>query len=336
MVYHMFDSTINFFKEFTRVNDFAQVSAASVWTMRWQVKGFFAEAGFYDGTRMRPKQADLKSRFLAGSGLRRANFRSLVDGQTWPEQASVLAEMTLLSITSLFEGWAETISDEVGLSRSNRDAIQWPSHSKYPRFNNVGSPTPGIGEALQAGRSPASNVMEQCFSPTYKSDSQYSLAPIDDLMICYRYWKEIRNAVAHAGGRATDRCLAEEIRLSSLTPSDLGMSRVPRLAPLVLNFPVPVDLESVLGFGEVLHRIAVTVDAEFSIGKAAEAIMLRRWEAVRRAYYSDPPIADPGRRMGRIKHWMLSAGMPRPHEPETLEAFLTSRYGSHLDVRQDG
>jgi hypothetical protein len=75
----MFDATANFFEEFTRVNDFAQVSAASVWTMRWQVKGFFAEAGFYGEAKSRPKQADLKSRFLAGSGLHRANFRSLVD-----------------------------------------------------------------------------------------------------------------------------------------------------------------------------------------------------------------------------------------------------------------
>src|ERR1700722_14753077 len=119
MVFRMFDSTSNFFTTFTQVNDFTQVSAASVWTMRWQVKGFFAESGFYSEAQTRPKQADLNSRFLAGSGLRRANFRSLVDGQTWPEQEVILAEMTLLTITSLFEGWTDAISDESGLSRAN-------------------------------------------------------------------------------------------------------------------------------------------------------------------------------------------------------------------------
>jgi hypothetical protein len=46
MVYWMFDSTANFFEEFTRVNDFTQVSAASVWTMRWQVKGFLLKLAF--------------------------------------------------------------------------------------------------------------------------------------------------------------------------------------------------------------------------------------------------------------------------------------------------
>jgi hypothetical protein len=83
MAERMYDATRDFFREFTQTNDFGQVCAASVWTMRWQVKGFFAEAGFYQEPRTRPNQADLKARFLAGSGLQRANFRSLVDGQTW-------------------------------------------------------------------------------------------------------------------------------------------------------------------------------------------------------------------------------------------------------------
>ena len=38
MAYSMFDASSAFFEEFSRVNDFAQVCAASVWTMRWQDK----------------------------------------------------------------------------------------------------------------------------------------------------------------------------------------------------------------------------------------------------------------------------------------------------------
>jgi hypothetical protein len=276
MASHMFDATSNFFTTFTQVNDFTQVSAASVWTMRWQVKGFFAESGFYTEAQTRPKQADLKSRFLAGCGLRRANFRSLVDGQTWPEQEAILAEMTLLAIASLFKGWTDAVSDESRLSRANRDALQWPSHAVYPRFNNAGAALPGIDQALRAGQSTISNVMKQCFHPSYKADRQYSLNQIDQLLVCYRYWKEVRNAIAHAGGRATNRCLVEENGLMVLTPQALGMSRVPRLAPFTLNERIPIVLESVLGFGEVLHRIVTTVDAELSVTQKAEAIMVRR------------------------------------------------------------
>jgi len=295
-------------------------------------RAFFAEAGFYSEAQTRPNQTDLKSRFLAGSGLRRANFRSLVDGQTWLDQVSILTEMTLLTVTSLFEGWADAIGDEEGLSRPNRDALQWPSHALYPRFNNVGAPLPGIREALQAGQSRVSNVMKECFYPAYKNNRQYSFSHIDQLLTCYRYWKEIRNAIAHAGGRATDRCIAEESRLSALTPASLGMSRVPRLAALTLDAPIPIELESVLGFGEVLQRIAVTVDAELSINERAETIMVRRWESMRRIYYDDPPITNAARREGRIRHWILRAGMPEPHQRATLDAFLTERYGSHLQV----
>ncbi len=333
MAYRMFDVSSDFFREFTAVNDFVQVCAASVWTMRWQVKGFFAEAGFYSTTQTRPKQNDLKSRFLAGSGLRRANFRSLVDGQTWPEQLSILAVMTLLTSVSLFEGWTEAIGDEAGLSMANCDALQWPSYSKYPRHNNAGTAMPGIGEALRVGRSRTSAVMRDCFYPAYIRDRQYSLTHIDDLMICFRYWKEVRNALAHAGGRATSRLLVEQGRLSSLTSASLGMSRVPRLPTVMLNDPIPLELESILGAGEVLHRIVVTTDAELSVNERAEGIMIRRWEAMRRAYYQDPPLTNAVRREARIRDWMLRAGLPEPDSRATLDAFLTARYGSHLQVR---
>jgi hypothetical protein len=292
----------------------------------------FAEAGFYSEAQTKPKQADLKSRFLAGSGLHRANFRSLVDRQTWPDQVAILAEMTLLTITSLFEGWVDAIGNEAGLSRPNRDALQWPSHAVYPRFTNAGAALPGIGEALQAGQSGVSDVMKACFYPEYKNNRQYSLSHIDQLLACYRYWKEIRNAIAHAGGRATDRCIAEESRLSMLTPASLGMTRVPRLTALTLNAPIPIVLESVLGFGEVLQRIAVTVDAELSINESAEMIMIRRWESMRRIYYDDPPITNAARREARIRHWIRRAGMPEPQQRATLDTFLTERYGSHLQV----
>jgi hypothetical protein len=174
--------------------------------------------------------------------------------------------------------------------------------------------------------------MEQCFYPSYAADRQYSLNKIDQLLICYRYWKEIRNAIAHAGGRATDKCLAEEGHLSALTPQALGMSRVPRLTQFTLNEPLPVTLDSVLGFGEILHRIVTTVDAELSVSQRAELIMVRRWEEMRRDYYSDPPITNAIRREARIRHWIVGAGMSEPHQRAVLDAFLTKRYGSHLQV----
>jgi hypothetical protein len=260
----MFDASANFFKELTRINDFTQVCAASVWTMRWQVKGFFAEAGYYETPPARPKESDLDARFLAGSGLRSANFRSLVDGQTWPEQSSILTEMLLLTIVSLFEGWTEAIGIEIGLSKQNREALQWPSHAKYPRYNRAGNPVPGVGEVLQAERSRSSVVMSTCFYPTCKSNRHYRLAQIDELMICYRYWKEIRNALAHTGGMTTSRVLTEESNLASITPTAIGMSHVPRAQIQGLNQSISMDLRTVNGFGEALYNIVATVDGKHS------------------------------------------------------------------------
>jgi hypothetical protein len=109
------------------------------------------------------------------------------------------------------------------------------------------------------------------------------------------------------------------------------MTRVPRLAPFSTADIVGVDIQSVLGFGEVLHRIVATVDAELSVSKEAEDIMVAKWEAMRRGYYSDPPLASP-RRERRIRDWMMRAGFPPPAMPDVLESFLTARYGTHLRV----
>jgi hypothetical protein len=328
----MFDATTSFFREFTRVNDFAQVCATSVWTMRCQVKGFFAEAGFYSNPSHRPKESDLRSRFLAGSGLTRTNFRSLVDGQTWPEQSSILAEMTLLALMSLFEGWCDSIGEEVKLGKQNRDGLQWPSYSAYPRNNRAGNPLPGIGEALHSGRATISGIMTTCFYPVYIRDRQYSLAHLDGLLICYRYWKEIRNALAHAGGRATDRLINEEARLNALTPAELGLAQIPKLDLLTLGQDITLELTDVLGFGDVLHRIAVTTDAELSETDKAEVLMLSRWEAQRREHYSDAPLAEI-RRLNRIRYWMLRAGLAAPENLAALDHFLSARYGPLLRVR---
>jgi hypothetical protein len=323
----MFSATINFFDEYSRVNDFAQICAASVWTMRWQVKGFFAEAGFYDTPSIRPKESELRSRFLAGSGLNGANFRTLVDGQTWADQSSILAEMVLLAFISIFEGWSDALGDEVGITREQREALQWPSYSVYPRRNNFGAPRPGIDAAISAGRLNISAIMSTCFYPVYKNDRKYSLGQLDELMICYRYWKEVRNALAHSGGRATSRLMSEDGRLTPLSPSSMGVNRIPRINGLVLDEQVSVELYDVLGLGDVLHRIAVTVDAELSETDKAELIMLARLAFLRRgANYRDPPLS-PVRRQLRIRDWMIRAGMASPNDLPALDAFLTDRYG---------
>ena len=71
------------------------------------------------------------------------------------------------------------------------------------------------------------------------------------------------------------------------------MVGIPRMTRAVLGEEIELELESVLGFGEVLHRIVVTIDAELSVTQAAEGIMLNRWQDVRRHRYSDPSSKVP-------------------------------------------
>lgn len=327
----MYPSTVHFFEKFTSLNDLAQVAAASVWTMRWQVKGFFAESGYYEDRSKRPSQADLRGRFLAGSGLTRTNFKSLVDGHSWSEQTRVLSEMTLLSIVSLFEGWVEAFGEEASLNKADRDRLQWPSHQQWPRVDTRGRAKGGVDVVIGASSQRISPLMQRNFYPTFMANRDVRPAELDALMVCYRYWKEIRNTLVHAGGVVGNRQVEAQERLAALSVSDVGMSRIPQIAAFSAGDRIDIDLSVVLNAAEILHKVVATLDAELSATDAAEEVMLRRWCDARRAYRRDPPFSGK-RRHDHIKDRLKSVNFPAPVDITEVDHFLTERFGKMFRV----
>jgi hypothetical protein len=311
------------------VNDFAQVAAASVWNMRWQVKGFFAEAGYYEDSSRRPRQADLKARFLAGSGLKRLNFRGLIDGQSWSVQLGILADMTLVNFISLYEGWAASIAEEANLSRNHGDALQWPSLAVYPRKIKGAA---GVAEVLASAQTPRSTVMDECFYPRMLENRHYSKDHLDSLLVCYRYWKELRNCIAHNGGRPSVRLGEDADRLRKIDTSDFPV-KIPVLANEHPAERLYVDLHQVLGVAEIIHRIVVTIDAELAVSSAGENVMIDQWERFRRPYSaSRNPSKSPEKRASLLARSMSAAGLPPPVHLEQLDNYISQRYGNQWRV----
>jgi hypothetical protein len=326
----VFPATRDFFREFSAINDFTQVCAASVWTMRWQVKGFFAEAGFYGDPPHRPSDGDLRARFLAGSGLTRANFRSLVDGQTWSQQSETLADMILLTFVALFEGWAHRITAEVALTKVQGDGLQWPSHKTLPRFRGK-SPLLGAPDVVAIAVAIPSPVMATCFYPVLQKNRHFVPQNLDALLIMYRYWKELRNAVAHNGGRATPSLLVAQQNAAKLTATQLGLKVVPLTPAVALDTRISLDLSTVLAFGEVLHKIATTLDAQFATSKGGESQLIHSWRLYRDQHRQDLPLAG-AKREARIVNWVEWSGLPRPTAVATLDGFLSDQFGISLRV----
>ncbi len=284
-----FVASRDFFSEHTQICDLAHASAAALWNMRFHVKGYYAEHGYYaNGTK--PAQTDLVSRFLAGSGLRKANFLGLVAGPTWNDLLDLQARANLLSTISLFEGWSEALRAEIGSSKNDADCLQWPSSAVHPRQQRDGSLKPGIGELISKAKQPGQpDVMMRCVFPTLAASRNYRTPQLDSLYVCYRAWKEVRNCVVHSGGRATPRMIDDVAKLSTLTPADLGMSWVPTPSISSAGEQISLAFTDVMSFGEVLQKIVTTVDAELATTQGAEHLLWARWEQYRREHYGTPP-----------------------------------------------
>lgn len=324
-----FVASRDFFDEHTQICDLAHASAAALWNMRFHVKGYFAEHGYY-ANGAKPAQADLVARFLAGSGLRKANFLGLVEGPSWNDLLDLQARANLLSTISLFEGWSESLKEELGLSNDDADALQWPSAAKYQRRTASGTLKPGIGELVQKlNQQGQPDVMVRCIFPTLQASRNCRAAELDALYVCYRAWKEIRNCLVHSGGRATSRAIQDVDRLSGLTALDVGMSWVPR--PSISNEGERIYLafRDVMSFGEVLQKIVTTVDALFASTKRAEPLLWARWEQYRREHYGDAS-ANKSKRWGRIRLDFKGARLPRPANLEYLDEVMLDRYGPFL------
>ena len=101
---------------------------------------------------------------------------------------------------------------------------------------------------------------------------------IDYLLICYRYFKEVRNALAHNGGKANQRTVDSYNNFSSIA-SKLGTKEIPQISVVSsVGDNVNVSLRGAIGFTDVLLRIIATYDVEFSALKICEAELKQRFQ----------------------------------------------------------
>ena len=306
-----FPSTRAFTNEFERLNGFVWPSAGALWNLRWQVRGLVAEAP--DAT-----NSDLQSRFLSGSGINRVDFEDFLH-TTWSEQLTKFAEFALVSFIALFESWLGERSAALNIDSV---ALQFPSRSVGLRRSRTGAPLDGASESLARAGIGSSAGMAACYSHL-NSRNHFALAKLDNLLICYRYWKEVRNAIAHTGRLATDRVAEAQALLQPLTRTDLSTRALPEWTPTAVGAPIDISLRGVMGFAEVILKLALTYDAQLATTSGAETEFIRAWRTAWDCNFRSLP-AEPGRQLRRIVGIAVAAGYGRPRAVPELTAMLAA------------
>ena len=100
-----FASSTTFHRQLTGLYDVINPTAAAMWNLRWQVRGYVEE-------RNDVGKDELHGRFVAGSGIGSANLRRHCVEGTWEAQRNELALLAMYAGISLYEGWTAAL--EIG------------------------------------------------------------------------------------------------------------------------------------------------------------------------------------------------------------------------------
>jgi len=118
--------------------------------------------------------------------------------------------MLLFNLCAVFEGWIGHVLDQLSaLTRDNEKDLQFPTRAQVV-VNNL--------------TQPESTTMKQCFFARLSKEPKYALANLDNLLTCYRYFKEVRNSLMHGGGMADNRTVDAYNDYRKIKhPADLGL-----------------------------------------------------------------------------------------------------------------
>jgi hypothetical protein len=299
------ESSRAFAQELTSFYDFINPTAAAMWNLRWQVKGYVEEQP--DVT-----IKELHGRFVTGSGIGSANLRRHCIQRPWEQQVNELSVLGLTGAIGLFEGWLQAL--ELGTD-AERDYMQFPSQAIRGKF--------GAADVINRYRNQISPALETTFGPTLRSNSRYFGSRVDDMMLLYRSFKEVRNSCVHAGRLPTQLAL-DAYALASPVAHGLGRSRsllqLPAPQPGV---PLALTLIHVQALCALLLNIVTTLDADLSTASAAEGPFIERW---RKTHSRTTVAADPQRRSRRLAFMCQKAGMPTPSSTTGLYTLLRTHY----------
>ncbi|WP_257386021.1 hypothetical protein [Tahibacter caeni] len=200
----------------TETFGFVWPTAAAIWNLRWQVQGL---VGAYPSI----SEKELLGRFVDGSGINGVNLRGACIEKSWEDQQEQFAKFLLFELCALYESWSEAITEQLSLPGDSWRNLQFPSG-----MTRGGQPS-GIAKILNLIAGNASPVFSASFHSSLKTNRKYSPKNLEELLICYRYFKELRNYLIHGSDSAYQKLVIAEGNYSVLTAGVCNLNCVAAL-----------------------------------------------------------------------------------------------------------
>lgn len=307
-----FSVTRNAHDAVTDLYDFVWPATAAVWNLRWQVKGYLIE--YPEAT-----EEQLRARFAhpTGVGSNYRNFRNGFASASWVDHEARIASFLLVALIGEYEAWARAVlfsaTGSEHFADKNEKGLQFPTTA-------AGGVRATIQKAL-ARR--LSSRMQGAYSRPLSKQQRYADSSLDDLLFCFRYFKEARNALAHGGGVAPQRLVDAASEYTTRT-GQLGMTHAPACPPLAAGDRVRLTLRQVSGLGEVILRLMTTIDAHLATSVYAERALIEAWKAHHGSTKRFLP-ADEIKRRTKVASSVARLGFPKPLASDDIPELLKER-----------
>lgn len=187
----------------------------------------------------------------------------------WEEQEEQLAWLLLNNLFAVHEGWAESLF----LERFDGKGYQKEAFVKILEKKNLSSKF----TSYYATNPKKSKLFTDTFFDVYKDTSKLDFSKLDNYMLMYRYFKEMRNAFMHGNCIASQRVIDAYNDYSAVaTTTDLDVTEVPSIIQPILGQKVHLNIRGVIGFSDFVQRILIISDINLIQTKAAEDEFLSR------------------------------------------------------------
>lgn len=261
----------------TEVFDLVHPILSSLWNMKAEITGLKT---------LEPtiSEAKLKSRFSIASGIGGVNYTRAFSEWDWEKIQTELAWILLNNIFVVYEGWLQELHNTVFTETAGNLNI------KYMQFPHDVSSTERYGQSpknildeIARLNGTSSIMLKDTFYDLYRNRSRRATVSLNNLMYCYRYFKELRNCYAHNGKQVSQRLVDAYGKYSPFANSSaLGVKEAPEIKVPVLNNPAELTLRGVIGFSYIIIQIMLTCDAELLCSQHAETEFLRRLQDLHR------------------------------------------------------
>lgn len=256
--------TRNAYEAINRLFNFLWPSAVGLWNLKWQLIG-------YKHVNPNSSVDEINNKFANGLGLTNFDFTDLISKDN-DFIINGISETLLLNYFAIYEGWIDDVVKSA--YRIDRDI------SKQLQFPSDVARTKGVYAAIDKVKSTNSSIISQYYYPVLKNHKKYRLANINNILYCYRVFKEIRNCIVHNNRKVSQELIDSFVQYKSNIHSaqDLGVKVLPVLEVGDLEDEIKLDIKGLVCFSEIIMILMTTLDIELCTSTQSEIFILKKYK----------------------------------------------------------